>query len=169
MESDKKKQSTSQRILFCTDFSKNADFAFSFAVDATLRCSGSELFLIHVIPESESQFWKTYIYEVEDVDAKAQHDIDRKIEQAYLSNLPDDLNIQIEIRIGKSDQEILRFARANKIDLIVVGRQGHSSFQKTLFGNVSEKIVRKADCPVLVIPLGYQKDPTKKSNKPHRN
>ena len=45
-----------QRILFCTDFSENADFAFPFAVDAAARRPGSELYLLHVIPESDAQF-----------------------------------------------------------------------------------------------------------------
>ena len=64
------KESLAQRILFCTDFSENANFAFNFAVDAAIRRPGSQLYLLHVVPESEAQFWKSYIYEVEGVDAK---------------------------------------------------------------------------------------------------
>ena len=41
--------------------------------------------------------------------------------------------------------------------LVVIGRQGHSSLQTALFGKVTEKIVRKADCAVLVVPMSYQK------------
>ena len=144
------------RILFCTDFSENADFAFSFALDAATRRPGSQLYLLHVVPESDAQFWKTYIYEVEDVDAKARHDVDERIE-TYRAQVPEDLEFSVEIRIGKDDQEILDFARAKQIDLIVMGRQGRGSLQKALFGNVTEKVVRKADCAVLVVPLSYRK------------
>ena len=35
--------------------------------------------MFHVIPEPDAQFWKSYIYEVDDVDNKAKQDIDRKI------------------------------------------------------------------------------------------
>ncbi len=145
-----------QKILFCTDFSENADFSFSFAVDAAQRRPESELFLLHVVPESEAQFWKSYVYEIEDVDNKAKHDIDLKIEQTYTSRLPEGMDLTVEFRIGKDWQEILTFAKGNDIDLIVMGRQGHGSLQKAFFGNVAEKIVRKADCAVLVIPLTYQ-------------
>ena len=55
-----------QRILFCTDFSRNADLAFSFALDLARRTPGTLLYLLHVIPEPEAQFWKTYLYEVEE-------------------------------------------------------------------------------------------------------
>jgi nucleotide-binding universal stress UspA family protein len=150
-------ETTFQRILFCTDLSENADFAFDFAVDAARRRLGCELFLLHVIPESEAQFWKTYVYEVDDVDNKAKRDLDERIRQAYVSRLPQDVEMKIEFRIGKDWQEILDFAENNQIDLIVMGRQGSGSLQKALFGNVTEKVVRKALCAVLVVPLSYQK------------
>jgi nucleotide-binding universal stress UspA family protein len=147
---------TYRRILFCTDLSENADFAFGFAVDAAQRRPGCELYLLHVIPESDAQFWKTYIYEVEDVDNKAKHDLDEQIGKAYLSKLPEGIQLKIEYRVGKDWQEILAFAKEKEIDLIVMGRHGHSALQKPLFGNVTEKITRKADCAVLVVPLSYQ-------------
>lgn len=149
-------ETTLQRILFCTDFSENADFAFSFAVDAAVRRPGSQLYLLHVVPETEAQFWKTYIYEVEGVDAKARHDINERIDQTYRSKLPKDLELKVEFRIGKDYQEILRFTRENQIDLIVMGRQGHNALQEAFFGNVTEKVVRKADSVVLVVPLSYR-------------
>jgi len=150
-------QTIFRRILFCTDLSENADFAFQFAVDAAMRRPGSELYLLHVVPESEAQFWKTYVYEVEDVDNKAKNDIDERIKEAYLTDLPEGLTVQVEYRVGKDWQEILTFAKEKQADLIVIGRQGDSALQTTLFGKVTEKIVRKADCAVLVVPLSYQK------------
>ncbi len=146
-----------RRILFCTDLSENADFAFQFAVDAAMRRRGCELTLLHVVPETEAQFWKTYVYEVENVDNKAKHDIDEHIEQTYLSKLPEGFTMQVEYRVGKDWQEILAFAKEKQADLIVIGRQGHSTLQTALFGKVTEKIVRKADCAVLVVPMSYQK------------
>jgi nucleotide-binding universal stress UspA family protein len=146
-----------QRILFCTDLSENADFAFAFALDAARRRPGSELYILHVIPETEAQFWKTYVYEVEDVDNKAKRDLDERMQKIYLSDLPAGVNVKVEYRIGKDWQEILDFSRHKQIDLIVMGRQGSSALQKALFGNVTEKVVRKADCAVLVVPLTYQK------------
>jgi len=151
-----RKESLEQRILFCTDFSENANFAFNFAVDAAARRPGSKLYLLHVVPETEAQFWKSYIYEVEDVDAKARHDMNEQIDQAYRSKLPKDLELKVEFRIGKDYQEILNFTRENQIDLIVMGRQGHNAMQKAFFGNVTEKVVRKADSMVLVVPLSYR-------------
>lgn len=147
---------TFANILFCTDFSDNAEFAFSFALDAATRRPGSRLFLLHVIPESEAQFWKTYIYEVEDIDVKAKRDIDERLAR-YRCRLPDGFQMEVAFRVGKDSQEILNFAREKQIDLIVMGRQGRSALEKALFGNVTEKVVRKADCAVLIVPLSYRK------------
>jgi nucleotide-binding universal stress UspA family protein len=146
-----------ERILFCTDFSANADFAFRYAVDAATRRPGSTLYLLHVIPETESQFWKSYISELDGLDDKAKRDIDERVDKAYVSRLPAGLAMETAFRIGKDYQEILDFARSNEIDLIVIGRRGHGTLSKALFGKVTEKIVRKSHCAVLIIPLDYQK------------
>jgi nucleotide-binding universal stress UspA family protein len=147
-----------KRILFFTDFSDNADFAFQFAVEQARRCPESILYLLHVVPEPDAQFWKTYLYEVDDVDQKARYDMESKIHDTYQARLPDDIQMDIKIKPGNDAAGILNFAEEEKVDLIILGRQGSSSLGKVLFGNVTEKIVRKAHCPVLVIPLSFERD-----------
>ena len=142
-----------RRILVCTDFSENADLAFDFAIEAARRRPGCVLFLLHVIPEPDAQFWKTYIYEVDDVDRKAKQDIDAKVALAYRPKVPAGVDLRVEFRIGRDYMKILEFANENDIDLIVMGRQGHSGLEAVLFGNVTERVVRKAACPVLIVPL----------------
>lgn len=149
-----------QGILFCTDFSKNADLAFEFAVGAATRHVGATLYLLHVIPEPEAQFWKTYVYEIPDVDKKARQDIDDKIRETYLSRIPDSLTLQVEVRIGREAAEIVTFAKEHKVDLIILGRQGNSPLGKFLFGNVTQKVIRKSHCPVLVVPDSDRRHPS---------
>jgi nucleotide-binding universal stress UspA family protein len=145
-----------RRVLFCTDFSENADFAFEYAIDAVSRRAGSELHLLHVIPEPEAQFWKTYIYEVDDVDDKARHDLDERIDGSYRHRLPAGMDMQVHIRVGRDSEQILAFAEQQKIDLIVMGRHGSSSLGTLLFGEVAERVARKAACCVLIVPLSYR-------------
>jgi nucleotide-binding universal stress UspA family protein len=142
-----------RKLLFCTDFSDNADRAFVFAVNAAARNEGCELHLLHVIPEPSAQFWKGYIYEMdEDVDARAKREIDAKLEETYRSRVPPGVDLRIALRIGEAGQEILDYAREQDVDLVIVGRQGAGKVGKLLFGNVSERVVRRSPCPVLVIP-----------------
>lgn len=141
-----------RHILFCTDFSPSADHAFAAALGLALLAPDTQLTLLHVIPETEAQFWKAYIYEVDHVDARAQHDIHAKIKSSYLSRLPEGRHMKIELRIGQAAEKALALAAERNVDLIVVGRQGGGRLTQALFGRTAEKIVRKARCPVLVIP-----------------
>ncbi len=145
-----------QRILFCTDFSENSDFAFDFAVDTARRRPGCVLYLLHVVPEPDAQFWKTYLYEVDGVEEKGRRDMEAKIRETYLPRLPEGVEMRVEIREGRDAYQILLFARENKIDLIVMGRHGRSGLGKALFGQVTELVTRKAECAVLVIPLAFK-------------
>jgi nucleotide-binding universal stress UspA family protein len=46
---------------------------------------------------------------------------------------------------------IAEYARANKIDLIVMGTHGRGGVQHLLMGSVAERVVRTAPCPVLTV------------------
>lgn len=142
------------RILFATDFSANASKAFDFAVHAAANHPGSQLRLIHVLPEPDAHFWKGYIYDDADAvdpDAKAKADIDRRIAGEYLPRVPDGMDFKKEFRVGAAAPAILDFAREFGADLIVMGRQGSGS--RLFFGSVSSKVIHSATCPVLVVPI----------------
>ena len=144
-----------KRILCCTDFSESAEAAFDFAIDAAIRRPGSLLYLLHVIHEVDAQFWKSYIYEVDNVDEQAKRSIDEKFASNYRSRVPAGMEVKVQVRIGPDAPTILDFARDHEIDLIIIGRHGSSGVRSAIFGKVTEKVVRKAECAVLVIPLSY--------------
>jgi nucleotide-binding universal stress UspA family protein len=53
--------------------------------------------------------------------------------------------------------EIIRYAKENEIDLIVMGTHGHSGLVHVMLGSVAERVVRKSPCPVLTVrPQGHQ-------------
>jgi nucleotide-binding universal stress UspA family protein len=143
-----------KKILCCTDFSENAGQAFSYALDATLHYPGSILYLLHVIPEPESQFWRTYIYDADtNADEKAKRDLDAKVDAEYRSQVPQSIDFRVEFRIGRDYQKILEFAESIQADLLVIGRQGRSHLRAFFFGSVAERVASRAKCPVLVVPL----------------
>ena len=56
--------------------------------------------------------------------------------------------------IRKSDapaEEIVKYAHAEHMDLIVMGTHGRPGFSHLLMGSVAEKVVRAAPCPVLTV------------------
>ena len=143
-----------KRILFCTDFSPNANIAFKHAIEVALRYPGAELHLLHVIPAPDAQYWKSYVYmPTVDVDQMAKEAFDKRVNEEYLPFVPEGLTLKPVFRIGKAYVEIIDFADEIGADMIVMGRQGRGALESLLFGTVAEKVVKKAKCPVLVIPL----------------
>ena len=141
-----------RKILFCTDFNTDAMQAFRYALNIAEGNEDSEIIIYHAIPEPDAQFWKSYIYEVEDVDAKAKEDIDRKIAEVYLPAIPEKVKWSSEFSVGNVGEEILEEAAKQDADLIVIGRGAGVNMINRMLGNFTEKVVRKAHCPVLVVP-----------------
>jgi nucleotide-binding universal stress UspA family protein len=56
------------------------------------------------------------------------------------------------IREGHPASEILSLASAMNADLLVMGTHGRSGFERLLLGSVTERVLRKARCPVLTVP-----------------
>jgi nucleotide-binding universal stress UspA family protein len=50
---------------------------------------------------------------------------------------------------GKPAGEIVRVAREEQVDMIVLGTHGKGLLDTALFGSTTERVVRKAPCPVL--------------------
>lgn len=57
-------------------------------------------------------------------------------------------------RIGRPVDEILRYVEEYEIDLVVMGTHGRGAIGHLLMGNVAERVVRRAGCPVLTIRAG---------------
>jgi nucleotide-binding universal stress UspA family protein len=53
---------------------------------------------------------------------------------------------------GPPAQMILETAEAEEIDLIVIGTHGHTKLYDVAIGSVTEDVIRKSKCPVLVVP-----------------
>jgi nucleotide-binding universal stress UspA family protein len=68
--------------------------------------------------------------------------------------------VEIEVRdAADAGREILAHAAATPADLIVMGTHGRSGVEHLLLGSITERVVRKAACPVMVVPHGAQSSP----------
>ncbi len=68
-----------------------------------------------------------------------------------IRDLAGDLKIETYLLCGKPAAEIVRFAKENETDLLIVGTQGKSGLGKMILGSVAENVVRTAPCSVLVV------------------
>ena len=65
-------------------------------------------------------------------------------------------SVPMKFEIGEGDAvaEILERSAALPSDLIVMGTHGRHGFDRLVLGSVTEKVIRKARCPVLTVPPG---------------
>jgi nucleotide-binding universal stress UspA family protein len=144
-----------KKILLPTDFSETAYAAAVYAVELARRFA-AELHLLHCIEEPVATIPLLETYGAptkEEYEAQAS---------AMLENWPlppgaDELRIVRRFRHGTAYLQILHDARDEDVDLIVMGTHGRGLTIHLLLGNVAERVVRKARCPVLTIrPEGHQ-------------
>jgi nucleotide-binding universal stress UspA family protein len=60
--------------------------------------------------------------------------------------------VECELAHGSTAAEILAKAETLPADLLVVGTHGRSGFERLMLGSVTEKVLRKAACPVMTVP-----------------
>jgi nucleotide-binding universal stress UspA family protein len=65
-----------------------------------------------------------------------------------------EIPIEFDIAEGSTAAEILAKAEAMSADFLVMGTHGHSGFERLVLGSVTERVLRKAACPVLTVPKG---------------
>jgi nucleotide-binding universal stress UspA family protein len=53
--------------------------------------------------------------------------------------------------IGVTHEQIVRFANARRVDMIVMGTHGRSGLTKALLGSVASRVLASARCPVMTV------------------
>jgi nucleotide-binding universal stress UspA family protein len=57
----------------------------------------------------------------------------------------------LALRSGSPFVEVVRYAREENVDIVVLGTHGRGAIAHMLLGSVAERVVRKAHCPVLTV------------------
>ncbi len=143
-----------KRILAPTDFSEYSLAAMRYACEFASRFD-AELHVLHAIASpleavdegTASPYARAFAEYETEIRENAEKQL-AAVDTAPLTN-PDQV-VRV-LRGGFPFVEILQYAKAAEIDLIVIGTHGRSGLQHILLGSVAEKIVRKSPCPVLSV------------------
>lgn len=139
-----------KRILVPTDFSKHAEYALKVAVQIAKKNDG-EIFLVHMLelPTSGNDALST-AHEIPELmlfKNAAINKLDALMTADYTAGVKITKIIQFEMAFDG----IVKNGKAHNADLIVMGSHGANGFQEMFIGSNTEKVVRNADVPVLVI------------------
>ena len=142
-----------RRILVPTDFGAPSNAALGLA-KTMAAMSGASLHLLHVL---ENPFMTSAF--ATEFQALPPADLRQKWRESARTWLNEQLTPaeQASFRStelvvpGPPARTIVDYAKANDIDLIVMGTHGRSGVKHLLLGSVSERVVRTAACPVLTV------------------
>jgi nucleotide-binding universal stress UspA family protein len=143
-----------KKVLFCTDFSENSDYAFEFAYGIAKRDAGL-LYILHVIPHNPQQTYVDTMIDsetLERIQKNIEEDLDNNYRERYGKKIGDEIKFEIVTKSGREDEEIIEFAKKEKVDIIVMGTHGKTGFEHAFFGSVAEKVLRHSPFPIFVIP-----------------
>ncbi len=145
-----------RNILYCSDFSEEAEMAFHHAKDFCQRY-GARLHLLHVL-HSGYKYMRHVVDEYiapdkeeETVDEELMSRAEADLKARYGDRLEECKEVTFAVRVGVPFVEIVRYARENKVDFIVMGASGSSELDKQTFGSTVENVARRAHCHVMAI------------------
>lgn len=139
-----------KRILVSTDFSETASAAFRPAVELA-RATGASLSVLYVVDRLTYNTGYPYLdlsaYQTR-IETLAAQSLETTIER--LRSLGGG---QVEGRyvVGTPHVEILRESRRVPTEVLVIATHGLSGFRRFVLGSTTERVVRKAKCPVLAV------------------
>jgi len=163
-----------KKILYATDLSETAVHAFSYALSLAVAYDAG-ITMLHVVSESSSnEFISSMISAKTLKEIKDQHHSEarknmigkrrefvaiKEVLQAFSDEATTTnkdqgyLTEEILVEDGPPAETIVRTAKKQVCDLIVMGTHGQSGIKELLTGSTAKKVVRQSSIPVLVVRL----------------
>jgi len=144
-----------KRILVPLDGSELAECALGH-VRAIAESGGvDEVVLLSVYdPPFQAGGVKSYIAAEHVIEAEERLEADARgaLNRAADKLRKEGITVRAELIIGTdAAAEILKFAEANKTDLIIISTHGRSGVSGWVFGSVADRVVHRSNVPVLMV------------------
>ena len=140
-------------ILYPTDFSEGSSFALQYAVDLAKRY-GAKLYLLNVIYDmAKGAGWYVPHASMDEMYKDMAKGAQKELEKFGYEEVRGLKNLERIAVTGVPHDEIIKFVKKNKIDLIVMGSHGRKGMDRILFGSTAANVVRFAPCPVLTVRI----------------
>jgi nucleotide-binding universal stress UspA family protein len=141
-----------EHILAAVDFSEVSDAVIARAAELAKALEAS-LRLIHVAPpDPDFVGYDAGPQTVRDQVASSLREAHRRIQELAAGLRAQGVQAKALLIQGPVVDAILREADSTAADLLVLGSHGRGPLYRALLGSVSEGVLRKASCPVLIVP-----------------
>nr|WP_299345375.1 universal stress protein [Allomuricauda sp.] len=149
-----------KKILLPTDFSKNAYNAIQYALKL-YKEEPCLFYLMHTYtqPVYHTEYIMSGSSEMELADF-FQDDIEQQLSElkSNLEQVFDNPIHQFEVRCSQNllVDGVSEMTDEKGIDLVIMGTQGATGAKELLFGSNTAHVLKKASCPVIVVPDGFE-------------
>ena len=138
-----------KKILCPIDHSDCSKEALKYAVSFAMK-EEAKLLLLHIIDiRSFNEELDAISKQIPDEETFEQLRV--KLLDCIPEAIRDDMDVEAIVIQGIPFVEIISTAKEKEIDMIVIGSHGRTGISHMMLGSVSEKVVRKAPCPVLTV------------------
>jgi nucleotide-binding universal stress UspA family protein len=150
-----------RRVLTGIDYSEYSREAARYAVSLAIKLSASVDFL-HVVEYQAyvgSGFGAGFTAPLKQYISKQQEQQQQGLDEMkrFVGEFENrGAEINYHVAIGNAPAEIIRVAKEIDADLIVLGTHGRKGISQMIIGSVTEKVIRRAHCPVLTVKLTNQ-------------
>lgn len=139
-----------QKILYATDFSSYSNQAYFHAITLaeSHEASLTILFVFNPARQEEGEgkaYWREQLEQIRPINPHIP------VRHVFLE--------------GDPAEEIIQYAAKAGMDLIVMGTHGRTGMERLLVGSVAEKVMREANCSVLVVKLPRAQPREKNQNQ----
>ena len=140
-----------EKILCPLDFSEYSAKAYDYA-QSLAQHYGARLLLQHVVQPLTSTYpYYAFPDSINEVFWNLDSHAEKKLAEFVAEHQRNGLNTERFVHSGTVTDCVLEFAEKEGVDMIVMGTHGRHGFDRLAMGSVTEKILRKARCPVLVV------------------
>jgi universal stress protein A len=140
-----------KKIVFCTDFSENAEEAFAISLEMAEKFR-AKLYIVHVLPPVVNPLltdtdWVSPYEPVQSFVSK----IESQMRREYGERIRDGVDYEFVVLDGHISTEILKYLEENQIDIVIMGSYGLSGVGLVVFGSVAKRVAHKAVCSVMIV------------------
>jgi nucleotide-binding universal stress UspA family protein len=160
-----------QKILYTTDLSKNARYAFAYAASLANRY-GAGITILHIL-EDISPYGDSLVINI--LGDKKWQELRKANEQKLVETIKERLakfcedvsselpacpfiTDEIIVKVGNPVEEILKQVKSNDFDLVIMGAHGHGVISDAMIGGVSRRVLRRCKKPVMLIRLPEEEE-----------
>ncbi len=146
-----KKPGTFERILFPTDFSKASTAAADYALNIA-RSNRARIYVLFVVDirDYSTNFYGHPLPHVR-LDKEAREPALAAVKKFAAERFKGYRNIEVKVLGGRPYEEITKFVKGMKIDLVIMGGSSRTGVARFLLGSNVDKVMRSVNCSVMVV------------------